>query len=413
MFSSNINNSANHITNLKNKLDWKCIGSVFLAFMVTRAMVVLVTYLSMAEIPVRIGEGLVRYNPRNIIPDGLIRWDSFWYIGIASNGYDAKSAAFFPLYPTLIKIFSLVTGNIMTSGLFVSNFAFLIALFYVYKIAQQEFDNQTASRAVFYISAAPSAFFFSTVYSESVFLLFLVASIYYAINKKWFLAAIAGAFASATRLTGVLPAVFIFFESLWRQEIRFFPKPWGLKEQFVLIKNNLKKFPGAWKGFFASLFSVSGLITYMFYLNHKFGDPLAFLHAENNWDKSVGWDWIQRLFLNIYNMHKSTGSVFSGGIGSISYLMDTLAIIVFIPLVILVFVRFRPSYGWYSILAFLLPLLSGSPISMRRYVLAIIPCYLLLAFWGKRQWLDRVILGISLPLQVYSLILFSHWYTAG
>jgi hypothetical protein len=376
-------------------------------------MVVVVTYFSMAQLPVLTGDGFLRYNPRNIIPDGLIRWDSVWYLQIIQNGYTLKRAAFFPLYSLLIGLFSLFTGNLSTAGLWVSNIAFFVALFYIYAIAKQEFDDGTASRAVFYIAAAPAAFFFSTVYTESVFLLFVAAGFYYASNGKWLLAAIVGALASATRLGGALVAVFIFFEAIWQQGVRFIPKPWSVQAQIKLLTNDLRLIPKAWKGILASVFSLSGLIAYMVYLTQKFGDPLAFLHAEKNWNKVISWNWLPRLVQYTYDMHKLTGSLFSGGIGSLQYLMDTLAVIVFIPLVLIVMFKFRPSFGLFTLFSFVMPLVSGNPLSMRRYILALLPCYFLLALWGKRTWVDRIVVGISLPLQAYLLILFSHWYFGG
>jgi hypothetical protein len=398
---------------LLSRIDWKCVGAVSIAFIISRLMIVVVVYFSMAQIPVLTGANLWHYNPRNIIPDGLIRWDSGWYISIVQNGYSHRSTAFFPLYPLLIKIVSTLTGNIWTSGLWISNIAFLIALFYLYAIAKLEFDEGTAGRAVFYIAAAPAAFFFSTVYTESIFFLFSAAAFYYSLKKKWGAAAIFGALSSATRLAGILVALFIFFEALWQQGIRFIPKPWSLPTQLRLLNDDLHKFPKAWKGILASLVSTTGLTAYMVYLYQKFGDPLAFLHAEENWYKTISWDWPVRLVNFTVNMHKISGSIFSGGIGEIAYLMDTLFIIAFIPVVIIVFIKFRPSFGWFTVLSFIIPIVSGSPISMRRYVLSLLPSYLLLALWGKKTWVDHVIIGFSLPLQAYFLVLFSHWFFAG
>jgi len=395
------------------KTDWKCIGGVSIAFIITRLMVVVVTYFSMVLIPVLPGADHWRYNPRNVIPDGLIRWDSNWYISIVNNGYSLKTTAFFPLYPLLIRLVSSLKGNVWTSGLWISNISFLIALFYLYVIAKKEFDDDTASRTVFYIAAAPAAFFFSTVYTESVFLLFLAACFYYSRNGKWLLAAITGALASATRLTGVLAASFILFEALWQQGVRFVPKPWSLQAQINILTDGMHTLPKAWKGILASIFSTSGLIAYMVFLYQKFGDPLAFLRAENSWNKKISWDWPVRLIQNTINFHRLKGNILYGGIDNLEHLMDPIILLVFVPLVIIVFLKFRPSFGLFTLLSFLLPLISSSPVSMRRYVLALIPCYLLLALWGKRPWVDRIIIGISLPLQALFLILFSHWVFAG
>lgn len=42
-----------------------------------------------------------------------------------------------------------------------------------------------------------------------------------------------------------------------------------------------------------------------------------------------------------------------------------------------------------------------------------LPCFLLLAVWGRQQWGDRLIVGVSLPLLAYFAVLFSHWYFVG
>jgi Gpi18-like mannosyltransferase len=374
-------------------------------------MIVVAIYFSLKLIPVDSGVG--RYNPRNLIVDGLIRWDSGWYLSIVNKGYSLQSTAFFPLYPLLVRLVSSLKGNIESSGLWISNISFLIALFYIYAIAKQEFDDDTASRAVFYIAAAPAAFFFSAFYTESVFILCLAACFYYSRNRKWLLAAIAGALASATRLTGVLAASFILFEALWQQGVRFIPKPWSIQAQINILITGIQTFPKAWKGILASIFSTSGLIAYMIYLYQKFEDPLAFLQAENSWNKTIRWNWPITLIQNTINFHRVRGNIFAGRIDNLEHLMDPIFLIFFVPLVIIVFLKFRPSFGLFTMLSFLLPLTSGRPDSMRRYVLALIPCYLLLAIWGKRPWVDRIIIGISLPLQALFLILFSHGVFAG
>ena len=50
---------------------------------------------------------------------------------------------------------------------------------------------------------------------------------------------------------------------------------------------------------------------------------------------------------------------------------------------------------------------------MTRYILMLVPCFVLLAHWGRRSWVDRLVLGIFLPLMAYFSVLFSHWYFAG
>ena len=420
---------------ISNKVDWKGVGAVLIAFIVTRAIVVLVLFFSMAIIPIEKSDEAWRYNPRNLIADGLIRADSGSYIFIADHGYtnpkdgsnsldshfyipipddyNGRLVAFFPLYPLLIRLTAFLTGNIVTSGLWVSNISFLVALFYLYALTKQEFDNETAGRTVFFIAAAPSAFFFSAVYTESTFLLFMVAAIYYSRNKKWLLAALAGALVSATRPQGVLIAVFIFLEALWQQGVRFIPKPWSIRAQIDVLKKDIQELPRAWKGILASLLSSLGLLAYMMYLYFKIGDPFSFLHIQAAWGRSVGFNWLPTLIQRLINIYRWSGNIFSGEIFEINFLMDTLFTLAFIPLVIIVLLKFRPSFGLLTLFSFLLPLTSATTLSMQRFVLLLIPCYFLLALWGRRPWVERVIIGVSMALQAYFLVLFSHWYWAG
>jgi len=409
---------------LIKRIDWKCVSTVLLAFLLTRLMIVVVIYFSAKMIPANTGWA---YNPRNLIPNGLIRWDSPWYIDIAQNGYQldrpVNTTAWFPLYPLLIRFTSLLTGNISTSGLYVSNICFLIALFYLYALTRDEFDDGTANRTVFYLASAPTAFFFSAVYTESTFLLLLVLCFYYSRKQKWWLVAIAGALASATRPQGFLVAVFIFLESLWQQGICFLPKPWNLKSQVAILGEDLKKVPAAWQGILASIFSLTGLFAYMIHLNQRFGDPLRFVHVMESWNKTISFDWPLKLIQNIQAQHRIGIPPFPyqinsfwflrGEIESFWYLIDTLTVFVFLPLIILVLLKFRPSYGWFTLLTFLMPLTTGNTTSMQRYVVVIVPCFFLMALWGKRNWVDRLIMGISLPLQAYFLVLFSHRFWAG
>jgi len=402
---------------LAGKIDWKCVVAVLVAFIITRMMVVVVTYLSMAQLPIRDYPYIFRYNPRNLIADGLIRWDSEHYVHTAQHGYstdDLKAIPFFPFYSILIRFAAIFTGNIWTSGLWVSNLSFLAALFYLYAIAKREFDEEIAGRTVFYISAAPTAFFFSVVYNESVYLLLILMCFYYARNGKWLIAAIAGSLATATRLQGVFASVIILLEALWLQGFRFFPKPWSFKAQLTQLKQDLLAIPKAWKGILAAVVSLSGLFAYMIYLHYQVGDPLAFLHVTDAlWGKGFSADWLPRLIKYTTLMYGDIGNLFSGEIGNFQYVLDPIFALLTLPLIVIAIFKFRPAYAMFALMSFLVPLMSGQVISMQRYVLPIVPVYFVLALWGKRKWVDRMIIGVFLPLQAYLLVLFSHWYYAG
>jgi hypothetical protein len=63
------------------------------------------------------------------------RWDAYWYLDIAKNGYylrgeiDISNVVFFPLYPMLVRMLGVVTGgNLVLSGWMFSSLFFALAV---------------------------------------------------------------------------------------------------------------------------------------------------------------------------------------------------------------------------------------------------------------------------------------------
>ena len=64
--------------------------------------------------------------------------------------------------------------------------------------------DEIAGRAVWLLAIFPTSVFFTTLYTESLFLMTSVAAFYYARRSRWALAGIWGLLASLTRVTGLL-----------------------------------------------------------------------------------------------------------------------------------------------------------------------------------------------------------------
>lgn len=150
--------------------------------------------------------------------DTFARYDSGWYNGIAREGYrfaegGRSNLAFFPLYPLLMRTVGRLFGtrpvDFYWGGIIVSWTAFAVAMVVLYRLARLDLPTRAAERAVLYAAVFPFAFFYGVVYSESLFLMLLVAAVYGLRTKRWFLAAVSGALATATRVNGImaLPAL--------------------------------------------------------------------------------------------------------------------------------------------------------------------------------------------------------------
>ncbi|MEI8097074.1 MAG: hypothetical protein WCG73_03135, partial [Candidatus Moraniibacteriota bacterium] len=133
------------------------------------------------------------------------RWDSYWYLDIVQNGYYLKTdntlsnVAFFPLYPTLIKILGTIfLGNFVLAGWFLSMGFLVAAVAYFYKLVEEFHPDIEPQWPILLMLIFPTAFFFNIVYTESLFLFLTIGCFYYAFRKNFWLA---GGFAFFGALT--------------------------------------------------------------------------------------------------------------------------------------------------------------------------------------------------------------------
>jgi Mannosyltransferase (PIG-V) len=141
------------------------------------------------------------------------RWDAGFYLSIAHSGYyEPRTPAFFPLYPLLIRIIGepidglgvAGTYSFEIAGVFISLASFFVALYLLHRLVDLELGPKVADNAVMLTALFPTSFFFSAIYTESVFLALTVGCVYSARRGRWGRAGVLGALASATRSQGLL-----------------------------------------------------------------------------------------------------------------------------------------------------------------------------------------------------------------
>lgn len=330
----------------------------------------------------------------------LVHYDAGWYIGIARLGYhnaafysDANqvymSAAYFPLYPTLIRILSYpFFGNYEAAALAISWLALLFALFYLSKLTGIFDVGDNSFRSCLFLILFPTACFFLFPYSDSLCLLCAVASFYHARRSSWILAGIWGFFGCLLRPVGLAIFVAIALEALHQSE-------WRLSRMRPRM---------------TAIFLVPmGLVAYFTYLQWRFGDFFYYLEAQDRGWSSGFRPW--GLFSAIRHfVMPETFSEFA----RYGYLLFFLALFTF--LMIFVFKRYGYPLGSY-VLAYLVIFLLSSPAnapleSMNRHVLVLFPAFMLLASWGERQDFERFYifagtLGLAIFTTIYMLNFFS------
>jgi len=140
----------------------------------------------------------------------LARWDSIWYLRIADSGYAGSTtrAAFFPLYPLLVRgvgtLFGGSHGALLVAAYLVSGTAFVAALVLLYRLTELELGRRLARPTLLLLAVFPAALYFGAPYSESLFLLLAVGGFYAARTDRWAWAGACAGLASATRSAGLL-----------------------------------------------------------------------------------------------------------------------------------------------------------------------------------------------------------------
>lgn len=319
------------------------------------------------------------------------RFDGLWFLRVATGGYvdGDGSAAFFPMYPMLVRILSLVLGgHPLAAALLISHASFFGALVVFYLLTESEYDAATARRSVLYLAVFPTAFFFFAPYSESLFLLLAVSSLAAARRGRWPVAGVAGALASATRSIGVLLPLPLAVEAVhrWRERRE---KPIG---------------PLLW-----SAAAGLGTVMYLFFWWRKSGDWLAPLHQQTTWQREPALPW-ETIASGTREAFRWPG-VYPGGY----HLLDWLVVVPALAAAVWLAARARPSfsvYAWASLLAPLFLVFPGRPfMSLPRFLLAMFPLFWAPALLARRRrWVHEVVVTVSAAGLGLMTVLFVDWY---
>jgi len=292
------------------------------------------------------------------------QWDSPHYLDIAKNGYVNEGEqsffiVFFPLYPLLTRLTTFSFDYINLSALLVSNVSSVLAAVYLFKLAQLEFNDDVAKKAVLYLSIFPTAYFLSAIYTEGLFFALIIASIYYARTEKWPIAGFLSMLAALTRLAGLLLLPTLIIEYMHQ-------KGWKLKQITPKI-----------------LWTTLALAGFLIYLGINYqvtGNCFTFMEIERtHWYQSI--DPLQGL-TNAWNWSFTATFPDNLTVGSAQIAFAAFGLLV----VTASFLKhFRLSYNVYMLLTWMLSVSTGWWISVPRYVMAMFPMFILFASLSKRK----------------------------
>jgi hypothetical protein len=382
------------------------------------------------------------------------RWDASWYLVIAHYGYrpdlsafTSSRAAFFPLYPLGLRTVSWFGLPPVLAGVVVSVLALAVALYGIHRLTTLELagggvsaavgaaagagvarrsaiartDGRDVARLAVMVTAfAPMAFYFSAVYSESLYLALSVGLFWSARQGRWALVGVLGALAGATRSAGIvlaLPALILYLYGPREDRAPDFSPRRLLAPRYRVRKDFL------WLGLVPA-----GLGLYMAYLALAGGDALMPFHVQEVWSRHFAgpylgiWDGIKAAFdgarqlLSFQRHHVyfpiAGGSPFITAEHNLLLLAFLIAAVVAIVGVL----RTLPlAYGVYVIAALAMPLsypVTPQPLmSLPRFLLVLFPLSMWLAAWlAAHPRAQRPVLAVSGLLMALFVAQFATWH---
>lgn len=317
------------------------------------------------------------------------RWDSGFYADIAINGYShaiVPKWEFFPLYPSMMGILGHLIALILPlpfalsvylAGFAISNIAYFASVYFLYRLSFLVLGNaRTASRAAISLALYPAGVFFSAVYSESLFLLLVLSSLYCWYQGGQAKSGLLGLLAGLARPVGTILAVPYLYDLLTNRTARRSPLSY-LPIVLVLL----------------------AFISFMAYGLIMTGTPFATFAAERlYWKVTLSPTYILTLARNEIIDHPVIIPYLGMGVGGVS------------ASVLTTHSRAEREIGLFSILLILVYLLTPI-ISFPRYSVTLVPMYWTLAKLSRWRWIEVAMYGVFLLLLAVGTGLFVNWYS--
>lgn len=314
------------------------------------------------------------------------RWDTMFYWHLARFGYPAAHddgswvyhAAFFPLFPTLMRGLSVVLGGLEPyyAGLVLAFGLFALAVVYLDRLVRLDASPAFAEWTVVVLLAWPGAHFLTCVYPESLALFLAVFAVYAARTGRPVVAGLSCMLAVVTRSSGVFVCVPVLYELLRTPQGRLRASP----KLLVLL------LPAVTLGLWLAL-------------NHAlYDDALYFVHVQAGWGRKPTWFWEPLL---------NPPVLFGAGDAKYQLPLDY-HLVAFAALALAVAgfrQKQRPGYVALAGLNALLPLSTGMLRGVHRYMASNFPMFLFLAqvLARRPRWAALYVVGGLVAMVLFAI----------
>lgn len=300
----------------------------------------------------------------------LSNWDAKIYLNLAENWYqntgdELNFIVFFPLYPFLIKVLTLLSRSELVSGLIISSSAAIASYYFLFKLLElKKYSLSAIKKISVLILFSPISVYFMLVYTESLFLLITVLFFYFLEKKDLNKAAIFGFLASTTKLVGITLVIPLLWHLIFSK---------SKKNYLDIFIQSAKPFLG-----FGWYLAINQLY---------FGNPFQFLSIQKqNWYKQA-----INPVMNYLSIVKEL--TLPQNFDAITFFIDRLSIIIFPILILIYFIyKFRSrkskiplSWLLWSLAQWLVVCTQSYVLSSTRYLLVIFSIYLVIFELTKKS----------------------------
>jgi hypothetical protein len=355
--------------------------------------------------------------------EGWLRYDAGWYRSIVDHGYSfvpgqMSSVAFFPAYPMAMRFLSDTFGGDPSAWgvaiTFASGLAVAVLFFHW---CRDRVGAAAAPLATTVLLLWPYGWYLlGAVYADALFLAAVLLAFTFLERDRVLLAALAGALATSTRPVGAAVVVGLTFRLLERRGALRLPvldrvRPFradrraGAPDELadpvvdadrgpvVIELRRLRRFDPL------ILLSAAGLVAYVIYLWHTFGEPFAFADAESapGWDQRPGpRTWFKTAWLSRLVHYPGNPD---GYFLSITFQAAlAIGLLLLVPMVVR---RIGWGYGLYTLAVLAIPLVGSKDfMGIGRYALTAFPSFamvgVLLVDRHRARWVWFPVSGILL-----------------
>jgi len=221
----------------------------------------------------------------------LFSFDSNWYATVAQRGYDEaipawtreylghSDLAFFPLYPSLIRLAQSLTGlDVKVVAISIAWASALAAAWGIFAVADHLYGRKVGVFAAVMWGVIPNSIIMQMAYSESTFTALAAWSIYAAVSRRWVWAAALSVLAGLTRPTGAAVAVGVCLAAV--------------VEIAHALRSRRRTGDGSavsWRPWFALVVSPLGWLGYVAWVSARLGRWDGYFQVQRIWGSAVDW----------------------------------------------------------------------------------------------------------------------------